>query len=246
MLIKKESFRLTCSECLKLLMMGLLFSSSSLFLFMSFTYMDSGIASTILFTYPIFVAFIMAVFFHEHVSILTVLSIAIAFVGISMLYQGEGGKALSGIGVVLVILSALTYAVYMVGINKSSLRSMSGFKLTFYSMLFGLVLYIVRLKGGAELQQLTNMQQITNASLLALFPTVISLVLIARSIQVIGATPAAILGALEPLTALFVSVAVFGGILTSKNIFGIFLILLSVILIASGKYLWQKIRHVKS
>ena len=63
---------------------------SSFFLFESYNYMDAGIASTILFVYPVLVAIIMAVFFHEKVSFITMFSIALAFTGISLLYEGWG------------------------------------------------------------------------------------------------------------------------------------------------------------
>ena len=64
MKIQGESFAIKKSEILSLAAMGLLFSSSSLFLFISYNYMDAGIASTILFVYPVLVALIMALFFH--------------------------------------------------------------------------------------------------------------------------------------------------------------------------------------
>ena len=58
--------------------MGLLFSFSSLLLFMSYNYMDAGIASTILFVYPVMVAVIMGAFFKEKISAITVFSILLA------------------------------------------------------------------------------------------------------------------------------------------------------------------------
>ena len=80
-----QAFALKRSEILPVAVMGLLFSFSSLFLFQSFNYMDAGIASTILFMYPVLVAVIMAVFFKEKLSVVKIASIATAFVGISML-----------------------------------------------------------------------------------------------------------------------------------------------------------------
>ena len=97
--------------------------------------MDAGIASTILFVYPVLVAVIMAVFFKEKVSVITAVSIALAFVGISLLYKGEGGKTLSLIGVLLVFISSLTYAIYIIGVNRSSLKDMPTAKLTFYAFI---------------------------------------------------------------------------------------------------------------
>lgn len=101
-------------DVLPLCIMGLLFAFSSLFLFMSYNYMDAGIASTILFVYPVLVAIIMAVVFKEKVSI-TMFSIALAFVGISMLCKSPGGQTLSLVGITFVFLSSLSYAIYIVG-----------------------------------------------------------------------------------------------------------------------------------
>lgn len=98
MLARRQSFALRRAELAPLAAMGLLFSFSSLFLFRSYNLMDAGIASTILFVYPVLVAVIMALFFHERVSLLTTLSIGLAFCGISLLYRGEGGTTLSLLG----------------------------------------------------------------------------------------------------------------------------------------------------
>ncbi len=80
--------------------MGLLFSFP-LFLFESYNYMDAGIASTILFVYPVMVAIIMAIFFHEKVSFITMFSIALAFTGISLLYEGGDGRTCESVGCVV-------------------------------------------------------------------------------------------------------------------------------------------------
>lgn len=132
--------------------MGLLMSASSLLLFESYHFMDAGVASTILFVYPVMVAVIMAVGFHERLTAASVLSIALACAGISLLYKGGDGVTLNLTGVVLVFFSALSYAVYIVGVNRSSLRTMSTEKLTFYCLLFGSLIYVVRLRGCTELQ----------------------------------------------------------------------------------------------
>ena len=239
-----QSFALKRNEILPVAVMGLLFSFSSLFLFQSFNYMDAGIASTILFMYPVLVAVIMAVFFKERLSVVKIASIATAFVGISMLYKGEGGATLSMTGVCLVLMSSLTYALYIVGVNRSSLKEMPGLKLTFYAILFGSLVYIVRLRGGMDLQWLTEGTQWMNALGLALVPSLISMVTIAKAIRNIGATPAAILGALEPLTALFVGVMVFHERLTGGNVVGILLILFAVTLIVVGPRGWLRFKAV--
>jgi putative membrane protein len=240
MKFQKQSFAIKRVDVLPLCIMGLLFAFSSLFLFMSYNYMDAGIASTILFVYPVLVAIIMAVGFKEKVSPITMFSIALAFVGISMLCKSPGGQTLSLVGITFVFLSSLSYAIYIVGVNRSSLKDMPIAKLTFYVLLFGLSVYVVRLQFCTELQVIPTPMLWINAVSLAVFPTVISLVTMTKAIHYIGSTPTAILGALEPVTALFFGVLVFGEQLTPRIILGILMVITAVTLIIGGKSLLKK------
>ena len=240
MKFQKQSFAIKRVDVLPLCIMGLLFAFSSLFLFMSYNYMDAGIASTILFVYPVLVAIIMAVVFKEKVSPITMFSIALAFVGISMLCKSPGGQTLSLVGITFVFLSSLSYAIYIVGVNRSSLKDMPIAKLTFYVLLFGLSVYVVRLQFCTELQVIPTPMLWINAVSLAVFPTVISLVTMTKAIHYIGSTPTAILGALEPVTALFFGVLVFGEQLTPRIILGILMVITAVTLIIGGKSLLTK------
>lgn len=238
-----QAFALKRNEILPLAIMGVLFSLSSLTLFMSYNYMNAGIASTILFLYPIMVAVISAVVFHEKLSVMTIIAIALAFLGISMLNENGSGKPLDMIGLLLVALSALSYAIYLIGVNRSVLKSMPTEKLTFYSILFGISIYLVRLNFLTDLQPLTSPFMWMNAIGLALFPTVISLITITASIHLIGSTPTSILGALEPVTALACGVLVFGEALTFKNIIGILMVLSAVTVIVTIKPISRFIRY---
>ena len=240
MKFQKQSFAIKRVDVLPLCIMGLLFAFSSLFLFMSYNYMDAGIASTILFVYPVLVAIIMAVVFKEKVSPITMFSIALAFVCISMLCKSPGGQTLSLVGITFVFLSSLSYAIYIVGVNRSSLKDMPIAKLTFYVLLFGLSVYVVRLQFCTELQVIPTPMLWINAVSLAVFPTVISLVTMTKAIHYIGSTPTAILGALEPVTALFFGVLVFGEQLTPRIILGILMVITAVTLIIGGKSLLKK------
>ena len=240
MKFQKQSFAIKRVDVLPLCIMGLLFAFSSLFLFMSYNYMDAGIASTILFVYPVLVAIIMAVVYKEKVSPITMFSIALAFVGISMLCKSPGGQTLSLVGITFVFLSSLSYAIYIVGVNRSSLKDMPIAKLTFYVLLFGLSVYVVRLQFCTELQVIPTPMLWINAVSLAVFPTVISLVTMTKAIHYIGSTPTAILGALEPVTALFFGVLVFGEQLTPRIILGILMVITAVTLIIGGKSFLKK------
>lgn len=245
LLVQGKSFRLRRRELIPLAAMGVMFSASSLLLFLSYQYMDAGIASTILFAYPLLVALIMWLVFKERASLLTWLCILMAFVGICLLYRGKPDAPLSTIGIVLVLLSSLAYAIYIVGVNRSVLKKMDSSRLTFYALLFGSSIYFIRLtyidvetaSFNFALQTPVNPWMWVNLVCLALFPTIVSLVTMNLSIHCIGSTPAAILGALEPITALVIGVCIFGETLTPRIVIGIVLVLLAVTLLVLGKKL---------
>lgn len=236
MLVNRKSFTITLRETVVLVPLGVLFVLSSLTLFASFHYMDAGVASTLLFVYPVMVAVMMALFFKERITAVTVFSILLSLTGIVLLYRGGNGEVLNTTGVLLVLLSSLTYAVYIVIVNKSSLR-MSSVKLTFYVLLVGVLLILgYSFFGGeeAEIQILTTPSMWLHASILAVFPTVVSLLLMVVAVHEIGSTPTAVIGALEPLTAVVLGVTLFGEEFTSRLAIGIMLILSAVILIVLG------------
>ena len=131
----EQSFRLSRKEVKALCLLGILFAVSSLTFYTSFHHMDAGIASTLLFVYPIMVAVIMSLFFKERISPVTMFSIILALSGIALLYRGGTGAGLNGLGVSLVMIASLTYALYIVVINQSSIK-LSSIKLTFYVLLF--------------------------------------------------------------------------------------------------------------
>lgn len=231
-----RGFRLRRKEIVPLIAMGLLLSYSSLSLFLSYNYMAAGIASTLLFIYPILVALIMWIGFQEKVNQLTVGCIGLALVGIGLLYKGDGGT-LSWTGVFFVMTSALSYALYIVGVNRPLLKDIATLKLTFYALLFGFSLFLVRVDFGHSLLMPSDWYLWGNLLALAVFPTTISFLCTTMVIQYIGSTPTAILGALEPLTAVFFGVTVFGEPLTVRLGLGIVLIITAVTLIIAGSSL---------
>ena len=115
-------------------------------------------------------------------------------------------------------------------------------KLTFYALSFGILIYVVRTRGLTELQLPQTALGWMCAFCLALFPTIISLVAMTISIRKIGSTSAAILGALEPITALLVGTLVFGERLTVRICLGVVLILTAVTLLIAGKKIYYIIR----
>ena len=235
MLWKRESFKIRWGHAIRLAMLGVMFSLSSCTLYLSFHYMAAGIASTILFVYPIMTAILMTAFFHEKVTWTTSIAIALAVCGVGLLYQGDGNEKLSTAGFALVMVASLLYALYIISVNQSHME-MSNVKFTFWILLFGcLTMLAFSLVSGESFQLLETPGQWLYALQLALLPTVLSLFFMTISINLIGSTPAAIMGALEPVTAVIIGVFIFGESFTVRLGVGILAILAGVTLIIAKK-----------
>ncbi len=230
-----QRFRLTAKEIWPACILGVMMSLSSLTLFEAYNYMNSGVASTLLFVYPVMVALIMTFFFHEKFKLTTGFCLAIMGVGLGMLMRGEDGAGLNLSGFLLVMLSSLTYAVYLVMVNVSDVvRHIPTLTLLFYVLLSGSVLFVIILCGGAQFTLPPMPVCWLNLMALALIPTVLSLVFTTRAIQIIGSTSTAIFGALEPVTAVILSVILLNQPLSVNEIVGGLFIVVATTLIVAG------------
>lgn len=231
MLCKKITFAINLKETVSLFAGGMLMATSALTLYLAYQCMDAGLASTVLFVYPVIVAVTMCTVFRERISLVTVISIVLSLAGLSLLANGGSGSKVTLAGVLLSLASAASYAFYIVAVKKSAMKNLSSTKLTFYTLVFGSLLYLLRLDCGASMRVPCDWFAWLCLVGVAFFPTIIALAFMAISIAKAGATPTAILGVLEPVTGLMVGVLIFGERLNLLNIAGIILIFVSVLLI---------------
>ena len=223
MLLRKETFKVSGREVSLLALLGILFSCSSLFLFFSYGFIPSGLATTLVYLYPVFVALIM-VLLRFYPSWQTWLSIAATFGGILLLSTPSAGATIRLPGILLAILSALSYAFYLVIVNRSKrIKQVSEHTLTLYALLTGTFLFAaLRLfQGGSFIEGINNGLDWANLVGLAVVPTMISMLTLAVSSRYIGPTKTSILGVFEPLTAILIGTLLFGEPLTLKMTIGI-------------------------
>ncbi len=230
MLVKKKSFRIPRKYLLYIILLGLCLAGTSLGLFLSFRFMDAGIASTILFTYPVIVTVIMAVFFREHISPWMIASIVLSLSGVLVMCKTPSGAYLDIRGILLAVLSAFAYAVYMVIVRQSGLNRMQSETITFYAMIFSLPYFVV-MPDFSYFLPVSNHIIMLNMIGLALFPAFLSFYFLAIGLRYIGATRTAVLGALEPLTAVCISIFVFGEAFTWRLMLGIIFVFSGVLLV---------------
>lgn len=221
--LKGHSFTINLRQAGVLLVLGLLYTSSSLFLFEAYNYIASGLATTIIFLYPVLVAIIM-VFLGVVPSWPVWLAIAATFGGVVFMTQGSGGESIHPMGVLLSMGSALVYALFIVIINRSkAIADISNSLLTFYTLIVGSMVFL----GRIALSHTTITAGIEGSTAwlcllgLALLPTIVSTATLAIASRNIGATKASVLGVFEPITAILVGTLMFGEPLSANIVLGI-------------------------
>lgn len=225
LLLSRQSFKISWKQAGVLLVLGLLYTSSSLFLFEAYHYIASGLATTIIFLYPVLVAIIM-VFLRVVPSWPVWLSIVLTFAGVVIMTQSDSTHTINPIGVMLSLGSALVYALFIVIINRSkTISNVSNSLLTFYALTVGSIIFLgkIILSDIDITTGINHNMAWLNLVGLAILPTVVSTATLAIATRNIGATKASVLGVFEPVTAILIGTIVFGEALTTNIIVGILL-----------------------
>lgn len=211
--------------------LGVLFAISSITFYYSFQSLGAGLASTLVFLYPIFVTLIMCAFFRERFSWRISFATLLALVGVARLADGAGA-VLSPTGLAMAVASALAYAVYIVALRQAKLKG-ALVPTTFWTMFFtflAMSAYAAIMGGGAFVLP-RSVAAVGWGLFLGVCPSLVSLVLLSYALKRIGPTPTAIYGALEPPTAVLVGCLIFGEPFSFKIALGIALILAAVAIV---------------
>ena len=142
LMFNRTRMRLAFGDFLRILLLSSMYAVSSIALIEGYNYMASGIATTLLFSYPVWTLLLSVLFLHERLSLTTAVAIGIAVAGVFFL-SGilDGNGSMEGLtGLFLLLLSGFLYAVYMVIFPRMRIRQMPSLKLTFYIFFFAMLI----------------------------------------------------------------------------------------------------------
>ena len=225
---QKESVKINLKEGIVLSILGFFYALSAEFLFIAYDFLSPGIASTIFFIYPIMVALILGIFFKEKITLATTISLVIVVVGVGVLSIKDNFE-INYIGLFVSLLGALMYALYMIIVNKTKIKA-SGVKVSFYSMVFASLFFLVKTLILGNSVVIPSLEIGTHLALFSLITTALSVVSLVYAIKFIGSTPTAIMGAVEPVVAVMISVGLFDETLTFSLIAGVIIIISGVLI----------------
>lgn len=219
----------------RLAAMSALYMLAALLMFHGFAWLPSGVAATLQFLYPVIVMLIMVLFFHEKLRISTVCALLLALGGVFLLGGGTGdGGAVRPLGVTLLLLSALSNALYIVGLHVAKPRRMTGLAVTFWVLAFGALICLVNALAVGSFSLPASPRELLLAFLLAAVTAALSNLTLVLAVQRIGSTMTSVLGVLEPPTAVCVGILVFQEPSTASLWIGMALICLAVIAVMLG------------
>ena len=240
LVLRNERLAAPAHELAKLAVFSVMYALAALLMFRGFDYLPSGVTSTLQFLYPLMVMIIMVVFFHEKPSFFTVLSVLMAIVGVFLLSSGEGEGSVSMKGILLLLLSALCNAIYICGLHAARIRSISGLSITFWVLLFGMAASLINALASGSFQWLHSWSETALAVLLAVITAAVSNLALVLAIQRIGSTMTAILGVMEPVTAVAVGILVFDEPATAGVFAGVAVICAAVVLVMVGPLMAER------
>ena len=233
--VKGYGFKLTRKQLIALFFIGMTCGGlTAMLLYLSYDYISVGLTLCLHFTYPAIVALVYALFFKQKLTKIQGCSLLLACLGIWVMMFG--GLEANPVGLILALLSAVAYSSYLIITDKSGIRELTGFKISFYNTLFGTVfLFIFGKIFGYSFGECRPAGWIW-LFLTGLMVVCIGNVMTPEAVKRVGPTVTDILGILEPITSLVCSILLLGEPLTPRTLCGGLLVLFSAFLITVGDY----------
>ena len=226
--IKKIDLHLEKRELLSALFTSIFGSGLTIIILNeSYNYVDTGIATSLHFLYPLFVAILCCFFYGEKIKKKQIISLSFALVGI-ICFMSKGNGSL--FGYFLAIASGFTYAFYLVKMDKTGLVKMNALKLSFYLALFTTIeIFTINLFMH---DVVFKMDVIAYGLLLvlALSSSFLATVLLQEGVLLLGSTRASFICLLEPVTSMIMGILCLNEALTLNKGLGGLEIIISLII----------------
>lgn len=230
MLRKGISFRCTSSELIKIVIVALFGSVlTTLLLYSSYNYIGVGTTTTLHFLYPLFVMLICHFVYHDSMKRVQILALIISLAGVSLFIDPSDFKQITGIGMAL--FSGITFALYLIGIEKLGLSKMNSYKLSFY---LALTVAVTLMLLNIFTQQLVFNQPLLSYGIMAIVAVLAQLVAVIclkAGIDLLGSALASLFSMFEPISSV-----IFGAVLLQEavgfsQLCGCVLILMGVLML---------------
>lgn len=211
----------------------------STFYFMCMERTSVAVSDVFLYTSPIWVMILSAIFLKEKITAEKIISIMFVFIGCTLVSGvfGQDNGGFSVTGVLFGALSGLAYSLYGV-VGKNILKKYDRATLTVYNFIFAAVgaLFIINVPQTAKMIA-TDVASLKAIILLAVIGTVIPFFMYTTSLKYLSPSRVAVLSCIEPVSATVTSIFVIGERMSLLQFAGIVFIISTIayMQIASGE-----------
>ena len=200
--------------------------------FRAMDYLSHSVAAVLLYTAPIFVMLISAIFFRERITLTKILSLVLTFVGCLLVTEVFLGAVTTPIGIVFGLGSGVGYALYTIFGTVATKRYRSE-TISFYTFVLA-TLCIVPMADIPSMMQTAVAFPFETAFYgtgIGLFVCLLPYLLYTKGLQHIQPGRASILATLEPVVATVIGIGVLHDPISVEKVIGMFLILISVVVL---------------
>ena len=201
--------------------------------FSAITIMPLSTAAILLYTSPIWIMLMAALFFHEKLNAKKLIALALAFAG-CVLVSGISGDGITVVGLLLGLGSGLGYGLYSI-LGTVALRRYSPYTVTTWTFIFaacGSWCFCRPADMISKFQAAENLPLLLGFCILtALVTAVIPFLTYTLGLRTVEASKAGIIATLEPVVATVIGIVCFGEGLTILSAAGILLVLAAVVVL---------------
>ncbi|MCF6297362.1 MAG: DMT family transporter [Flavobacteriaceae bacterium] len=219
---------------------------ASYFDFLGLKYIKAGLERIILFIYPTFVIILSKIFFKKNLSKNQIIAILITYFGVVITFQNEIQLNSDNtiLGIILILLSAFTYALYLVG--SGWLIPKFGVKLfTSYAMIVSTICVVTHYLIADRNNIFEYPYQVyVLGFLMAIFSTLIPSFLVSLAIKKLGASNFSILGSIGPISTILLAYLFLGERLTFWQIIGSIVVIIGITFVAFTKKVGAKKKYL--
>ena len=225
----KTVFSISRKQLGQIAFLAVFFSALPCILYASYNYIDSGLATTLHFTYPVVVTLISALLFKTKVGKVNMICVLMCTAGVLLMYNAQGkGDAT---GMVLALLSGLVYSIYIVALERSDLKGLPVLLVIFWLSVFCSLFIMAFAIPTQNLVLNIGWKVWIPYSCLGFIATFIGASFFQLGVARCGAVRSSLLSTVEPITSVIIGLIVFDERLGLRNVVGIALILAAVCLL---------------
>lgn len=210
---------------------------ASYFDFVGLRYIKASLERIILFVYPTIVLLFNKLFLKKPINKLQKLAILITYIGIIITFSSEVTVSGSNtyLGGFFVLLSAITYASYLVG-SGWLIPKFGVMRFTAYAMLVSCICVFVHYGLFSRVDILNYPWQVYALGLaIAVFATVIPSFLVSMSIKLINSSNFAVVAGVGPISTIILAVIFLDETLTMLQVLGTLVVIFGILLISKSK-----------